>query len=222
MFCQECDWGYAFLNDSEGRREVYGKAEQHAIEAHPRAKVVAMENSEQSEVPLIGRDIPWEAIEGEFCRVKHFTPLAVVESGKVKSASTMLPYASLKVELPDLSEHPDYQQKLKGIILPHEALMPVMHKLDFRNLWEVFKEIDVSKDPEGALTNMEVLVVYAPLKRRKLTGLFSGILPSLVIQLYPKGSLERLYEKPEKGKVKEWFESLRPIAEWDARPENLK
>jgi len=175
-----------------------------------------MENSEHSEVPLIGRDIPWEAIEGEFCRIKHFTPLAIVESGKVESASTMLPYASLRVELPDLSEHPDYQQKLKGIILPHEALMPVMHKLDFRNLWEVFKETGINTEI------MEVLVVYAPLKRRKLTKLFSGVLPSLVIQVYPKGSLERLYEKPEKGKVEEWFNSLRPITEWDARPEELK
>ena len=181
-----------------------------------------MENSEHSEALLIGRDIPWEAIEGEFCRVKHFTPLAIVESGKVKSASSMLPYALLRVELPNLRGHQDYQQKLKNVNLPREASMPVLHKLDFRNLWEVFKEIDVSKDLEGALTKMEVLVVYAPLKRRKLAKLFSGILPSLVIQLYPKGSLERLYEKPEKGKVEEWFNSLRPIAEWDARPENLK
>ena len=175
-----------------------------------------MENSERSEARLIGRDIPWEAIEGEFCRVKHFTPLAKVESGKVKSTSSMLPYALLKVELPDLSAHLDYQQKLKNIILPREASMPVMHKLDFRNLWEVFKEIDIDTEI------MEILVVYAPLKKRKLTNLFSGFLPSLVIRVYPKGSQERLYEKSEKGKVKDWFESLQPIAEWDARPENLK
>lgn len=175
-----------------------------------------METSEQNGALLIGKDIPWEAVEGEFCRVNHFTPLAIVESGKVKSASPMLPYALLRVELPDLSKHPDYQRKPKGIILPREASMPVMHKLDFRNLWEVFKETDIN--PEI----MEVLVVYAPLKKRSLTKLFSGVLPSLVIQVYPKGSQERLYEKPEKGKAKEWFDSLQPIAEWDARPENLK
>jgi len=175
-----------------------------------------VENSESNEIPLIGRDIPWESIEGEFCRVKHFTPLAVVESDKVKSASSMLPYASLRVELPSLEGHQDYQQKLKGIILPHEATMPVLHKLDFRNLWDIFNKMGINTEIN------EVLVVYAPLKRRKLINLFSSVLPSLVIQLHVKGSLERMYKQPETGKAEEWFNSIKPIAEWDARPENLK
>jgi len=177
---------------------------------------VAMENSEQNEAPLIGRDIPWEAIEGEFCRVEHFTPFAIVESGKVKSASPTLPYASLRVELPDSSRHPDYQQKLKNITLPSKASMPVIHKLDFRNLWEVFKETNINHEI------MEVIVVYAPLKRRTITNLFSSVLPSLVIQLHGKGALERLYGKPKAGNIEDWVYSVRPIAEWDARPENLK
>ena len=166
-----------------------------------------METSEQNESLLIGKDIPWEAIEGEFCRVKHFTPMAIVESGKVRDISKSLPYAVLEVELPNLEGHEDYQQKLKGINLPRYACMPVMHKLDFRNLWEVFKETRINTEI------MEVLVVYAPLKRRKLTRLFLAILPSLVIGLYPKGSLEKLYTKPEKGKELEWSQSFRPIAE---------
>lgn len=160
-----------------------------------------METSENSASLLIGRDIAWAAIEEQYCRVKHFTPFAIVESGKVKAFSATFPYASLLVECPKVFK---------------EASMPVLHKLDFRNLWEVFKEIGVNTEI------MEVLVVYAPLKRRKLTKLFSGVLPSLVIQVYPKGSLERLEGKPEKGKVEEWFNSLKPIAEWDARPDELK
>ena len=175
-----------------------------------------MENSEQSEAPLIGRDIPWETIEGQFCRVKHFTPLAIVESGKVKSASLTLPYASLRVELPNLMGPQDYQEKMKDINLPREALMPVVHKMDFRNLWEVFRETRINTEI------MEVLVVYAPLKRRKLTKLFSGVLPSLVVQVHGKGALERLNKEPEKGKEKEWLVSVQPIAEWDARPDELK
>jgi len=160
-----------------------------------------MEISEHSESLLIGRDIEWAAIEGQYCRVKHFTPFSVVESGKVKEASQTLPYASLLVECPKVF---------------NEASLPVVHKADFRNLWEVFKEIGVS-------TEMEVLVVYAPLKRRKLAKLFSGVLPSLVIQLYPKGSLERLEGKPDTGiPAEEYLKSLLPIAEWDARPKELK
>jgi hypothetical protein len=175
-----------------------------------------MDNYENSETPLIGKDIPWEAIEGEFCRIEHFTPYAIVESGKVKSASSTLPYASLRVELPDLSGHPDYQKKMKNITLPREALMPVIHKLDFRNLWEVFKETEINQEI------MDIIVIYAPLKRRKITSLFSNVLPSLVIQVHGKGALERLYRKPETGKIEDWVYSIRPITEWDARPENLK
>jgi len=169
-----------------------------------------METSEHSEVPLIGRDLSWGAIEGQYCRVKHFTPFAIVESGKVKEVSRTLPYASLLVECPKAFE---------------EASMPVIHKLDFRNLWEVFMERKVYGDTRdyGVSTEMEVLVVYAPLKRRKLAKLFSGVLPSLVIQLYPKGSLERLEGKPDTGlSAEEYLKSLLPIAEWDARPEELK
>lgn len=175
-----------------------------------------MDDYENNETPLIGRDIPWEAIEGEYCRIEHFTPYAIVQSGKVKSASSMLPYASLRVELPDLSGHPDYEKKLKNITLPREALMPVIHKLDFRNLWEIFKETDINQEI------MDIIVIYAPLKRRKITSLFSSVLPSLIIQVHGKGALERLYRKPETGKIEDWAYSIRPITEWDARPENLK
>lgn len=166
--------------------------------------------SEHSEVPIIGRDIPWDTIKQQYCRVKHFTFIAVVESGKVKAPSPILPYASLLVESPFFFK---------------EASLPVLHKLDFRNLWEVFMERKVYGDTRdyGAGTEMEVLVVYDPLKRRKLTKFLpQGFLPSLLIELYPKGTLERFTEKPEPGKAEEWFNLRRPIAVWDARPENLK
>jgi hypothetical protein len=169
-----------------------------------------METSKNCEPLIIGKHIEWAAIEGQYCRVKHFTPFAVVEPDKVKAFSPNFPYASLLVECPEAFK---------------EASMPVLHKLDFRNLWEVFMERKVYGDTRdyGVSTKMEVLVVYAPLKRRKLTKLFSGILPSLVIQLYPKGFLERLEEKPDTGLLgEEYLKSLLPIAEWDARPEELK
>jgi len=175
-----------------------------------------MNLQDNDEIPIIGRDLPWDAIEGEFCRIEHFTPFALVEHGKIKSASSILPYASLRVELPNLAAHEEYQQKLKGITLPAKASMPVLHKLDFRNIWEVFNVRHINTDI------MDILVIYAPLKRRKISGLFSSILPSLVIQVHGKGALERLYSKPEIGKAEDWFNSNRPIAEWDARPENLK
>lgn len=189
------------------------KQELKALEQAPQEFVVS-ESHEQSEHLIIGKAIPWEAVGGEFCRVKHFTPLRIIESGKIIESSRRLPYALLAVECPKLFK---------------EATMPVLHKLDFRNLWEVFMERKAYGDTRdyGANTKEEVLVVYAPLKRRNLARLFSGILPSLVIQLYPKGQLEKIYGKHE-GEAKLSAEEAlnrrfpRPIAEWDARPENLK
>lgn len=157
-----------------------------------------MENSEHSEALLIGRDIPWEAIEGEFCRVKHFTPLAIVESGKVKSASSMLPYASLLVELP----------KLKNAHLPHEASMPVVHKDDFLRLWQVFNE-------RGVHSEEEVIVCYEPFYRSKF---FSRLTPRLHIYIFQKGHHDQTYDpsfRPDDAEA--W---LTPIAEY--RPKNYK
>jgi hypothetical protein len=173
-----------------------------------------------NETPIIGREIPWQAIEGEFCRIAHFTPYAKVESGEVKTISTMLPYALLTVELPDFRHNPDYNYQEKYTTMTvrptHYASLPVMNHLDFRNLWQVFKETSVNLD----IT--DILVICSPCQRRSITKLFSRVLPSLIIQLHGKGALERIYHQPEGGKTEEWLDSIRPIAEWDARPEKLK
>lgn len=161
-----------------------------------------MENSEIFEPLIIGKNISWESIKEQYFRVKHFTPFAIVEGDKLRVISTVLPYASLVVECPKVAIR--------------EASMPVVHKLDFRNLWEVFHVRGVSSEEE-------ILVVYDPLQRRGISRLFSGVLPSLVIFLYPKGSLERINSN-RKGPLsaEAYLNSLMPIATSDAQPENLK
>lgn len=163
------------------------------------------------DLPIIGRDVAWEVIESVLCRVKAFTFLATVESGKVKDLSKSLPYAFLLVECPK--------------VLRNDVAIPVLNKHDFGNLWKLFggKGLSgiwyrVDLEQEG----LEVLVAYAPLKRRMFARAVLPILPSLVIGLYRKGALERFEEKPQEEKIIEWAESIRPIAKWDARPENLK
>jgi len=134
---------------------------------------------------IIGKDIPWKDIQEEDLRVKHFTPFAIIEGGKVKATSMLLPYASLIVESPKL---------------PEETYLPVTHKIDFRNLWEVFKE-------RGVKDNEEVLVFYVP-----SSGIFSAVKPKLHIFIYPKGHQEEIYNPnftPDNSEM--WF---KPIAEW--------
>ena len=158
-----------------------------------------MSNYRERQGLVIGIDVPWDAVRNAFCRVKSFTSVAKVESGKVKDAIPGLHYGSLNIELPRTKE------------LPSEAVMPVTHKLDFRNLWEVFKERGLGQDEE-------VLVVYSPAGQSKLGRILSGGLPKLIIRIYPRGSLEKINDWVE-GKVAH-AERPKQIAEYDSRPEN--
>ena len=128
--------------------------------------------------PIIGQDIPWKAIRQECCRVKHFTPFAIVEYGKVKSTQALLPYASLLVDL------------------PNEASLPVVHKNDFLRLWQVFNEREVHPEEE-------VIVIYEQFYR---SSFLSRLMPRLHIYIYPKGHFDQVYDpnyKPEN--IRTWF-----------------
>ena len=133
----------------------------------------------------MGKDVPWEAIQQEACRVKHWTLLATIEGEKVKAFSKGMPYALLRVESP---------------LLPDEALMPVVHRVDFVNTWEIFKRRGVGEEEE-------VLVIYAP-----SSGVLSAFKPRLHFYIHLKGHLEEIYDPAFKPTdTRAWF---RPIAEW--------
>ena len=139
---------------------------------------------------LVGKDIPWKVIEEEACRVKHFTPFGHIEGGKIKGARPGFPYAVLSVESPKL---------------PNKASIPVVHKVDFQHLWEVFEERGVGPDEE-------VIICYVPFFRNGPMRILSGFFPRLYIYIYPKGHLEEAYDPNSHPHDPEgWF---RPIAEW--------
>ena len=82
---------------------------------------------------LLGKHVPWKSIEKEACRVNHFTAVARIEAGKVQTAVKGMPYALLRVESPFLSG---------------ETIMPVVHRLDSLNSWEVFEQRGVGEEEE--------------------------------------------------------------------------
>jgi len=120
--------------------------------------------------PIIGMEIPWKSIAKQYFRIKHFTALAQVENGKVISPDVTMPYALVEIESP---------------ILPKDGSLPVLHRIDFYNLWRIFKERTVRDDEE-------VLVIYSPVKW--LPRIFAPIQPQLIFLIYPRGSLERIYD----------------------------
>jgi hypothetical protein len=123
-------------------------------------------------LPYVSVDIPWEYIEGEFLRIAEFTPLATVEGEKVRAERPPTPYALLKVESPKLEE----------------AVMPVAHREDFRKLWQIYRQ-------RGVTAEEEVLLTYYP-RYKGLLRLANALahLRKFAISIYPKGSLEKMYE----------------------------
>lgn len=131
--------------------------------------------AEHSEKTLLS-DKQWSRIDGELCRVMEFTPMmgCSVENGmvidKLKGAT---PYASVTLECETLKE------KTTGYIT---------HKVDFKNLWEVFNNRTISTQSE------EVLLYWT---KKHYSNVISKILsfsmPKVIVSVCPRGTYERSY-----------------------------
>jgi len=78
-------------------------------------------------------------------------------------------YAALEVERPSLAG---------------QAFIVVSNEVDFRHLWELYKQRRVADDEE-------VLLGYAPVDQKRLGRLMGVSLPCLDIMVYPKATLRR-------------------------------
>ena len=172
--------------------------------------------SENSGFPIIGEDIPWEIMYGGFCRVTRFTPFARVIKEQSQSFKVVgqVPYASLDIEILIDYEYPF----TSGFILlykdsphlPTEASMPIWNRVDFINLWEVFREADVTVQALES-KEAEVIVQYKQSE-------FSPDTSSLTIGFYAAGSLEDIVFPPP-GTTYPRADYPRPLYEWDENEE---
>lgn len=136
-----------------------------------------MGSGDEQFTPLLGRDISWDKVNGAILHVISFGPLARVVDGKVKRVVKEMPYASIKV---------------RAIELSTPALLFVTHKIDFLNLWEVFKVRKVK-------ANEEVNVIWTNRNYKKFT-LLKFAQPKLVIWINHKGAW-RLIHGLDKNKL---------------------
>jgi hypothetical protein len=143
--------------------------------------------------PTLGKEIPWERVKGHIFRVKSCHFFASIENGTVK-APPVGAYAVLVVECP------------KCPSLTGEALVMVSHKVDFKHLWELYKQRQVADDEE-------VMVGYGPVGERGLGKLFRTFLPFLTIWAVPKGHFDELYDPAFKPTTTDWY---RNRAKWTA------
>ena len=174
------------------------------------------ENSENCGLPIIGEDIPWKTMLFGLCRVTRFTPFAHVikEQSQSFKVSGQVPYASLAIEI---FINYEFTFTLGFIILskdqphlPTEASMPIWNRVDFINLWEVFREADVTVR-ELESKKSEVLVTYKQPE-------FDPDTPSLTIGFYAAGSLENIVFPPP-GTTYPRFDTPKSLYEWDENKE---
>ena len=153
--------------------------------------IPGISNVDREDEPLlIGKDVSWEDVEGEMLKVKRFTPFGTVEGDKIKAPPIPMPYAALAIESTNWSR---------------ELSLPVVHKVDFRNLWECFQVRGVNPDEE-------VLVGYHKAPRRRFAKIFSSFLPRLGIFIFPQGHLEEAEDPNFRPKdIGAWYT---PIAKW--------
>lgn len=147
-------------------------------------------------------DADWSVIDGYICRVKSFTPmLSLVKDGKVKSADTTTPYATISIECTKLSG------EITGFIT---------HKKDFINLWNAFKE-------RGVQENEEVLISWS-IKHYKIK-IFKVLhvgMPKIWVMICPKNAFELMTDdnyRPEFRGEARWRAAM-PIIQW--KPESIE
>jgi hypothetical protein len=158
----------------------------------------------QNNITLL-KDKDWESVEGKLCRVASFNPLAgSVKDGKVVTWSKTVPYASIMIDEIELKK---IQEPITGF---------VTHRIDFMNLWHVFKDREVKEDEI-------VAVVWTKENfKSKLYKLFPSILPKMIIMIFTKEgyrlTCDESYKPELTGEAR--FLKQKPIEE--LRPESMQ
>jgi len=130
-----------------------------------------LEPTSCKEPPVLGEAIPWKQVEGQFLRVRWCNLFASIQDGTIEP-TPMGSYAALGVECPSLTG---------------EAFIVVSSEVDFRHLWELYKQRRVADDEE-------VLLSHVPVDEKRFGRLIGMLLPCLDIMVYPKGHLEEAYD----------------------------
>ncbi|KKQ80805.1 MAG: hypothetical protein UT02_C0002G0030 [Parcubacteria group bacterium GW2011_GWC2_38_7] len=140
-----------------------------------------MDNNKQEEIILL-KDKEWSLIDGDLCLVTTFTPLDgnFVKDGIVTSSNTLAPYAAIEITCRTAT-------KITGFIT---------HKIDFANLWHVFKEINFNPEKEEVqiywTTKHYNNLIAKIISFLYLTFIGMTPLPKMFVMLYKKGTFDKL------------------------------
>lgn len=114
------------------------------------------------------KDKEWKLVESKLCLVKDFLPIgSKVINGEVISPDTNLPYCQIR---------------FKCVGIEHEIKGLITHKIDFKNLWEIYIERGIKKEEE-------VLIYWTTNHyNSKICKLLHLMYPKIVIMVCPIGT----------------------------------
>jgi len=155
----------------------------------------SLKSRDSPEIVLL-KDNEWAIIDAEPCRVIDFTAFAFINNDKIENAGVSMPYCVVKIEC----------KKLSGIVTGY-----ITHRIDFANLWKVFKE-------RGLNSNEEVLMWWTKQHyKSRLSGFLSQTQPKLVIHICHKGAYEEWTNSSYRGTgeagFNKWLDAVSPILE---------
>lgn len=145
-------------------------------------------------LPLIGRDIPFKAIDKEVLKAKRFGQLSKVIDGKVQAFAPNMPYGFVEVE---------------GEAFEGSAMLTLVHKDDFLHVWQAFEERGIGDDEEA-------LVIWTDSNyKNKVFSVMKSAMPKVIVWICPKGAYKIMHDqtyKPElTGEAR--FRAKAPIVE---------
>ena len=142
---------------------------------------------------IIGREIPWSAVDGDILTVRDYAPFASIENGKLRAFSGLGPLAFLVVQS---GQH-------------GQAAVTVTHRVDFHHLWSATVTRGVGPDEE--LT----VAWWSGERPGFLTALFASFLPRLNVAVFRRGAVEMI-RNPGTSQLDalEFLAATRPLAEW--------
>lgn len=113
-------------------------------------------------------DAEWAAVDNRICRVTAFKPFAHMSDGRIVESHRGMPYALVTLEVPGL---------------PPDTMGGIAHRVDFMNLWKVFRETQLTDDEE-------VHVAWIKSSLRPPAKWFSRFMPGLVVMVFKSGAYE--------------------------------
>jgi hypothetical protein len=157
---------------------------------------------------ILRKDKEWSLIDGDLCLVTDFIPLAgsIVKNGTAMSQDVNTPYASVALKNKGTAE------KIAGFIT---------HKIDFANLWEVFKERGINKEKEEVLiywsTKHYSNIIFRMFSFIMLSLLGATPLPKIFVMIFPKGTYDKSTSDsklPREINARVFIYGLMPIKCW--------